>query len=154
MERDPAVVKRTYESQHVMTASPEMCVVLLYERLVDDLESAERAFDRGWTDFRPIFDVLFHAQEIVRLLRASMRVDIWPEGANLVSLYNWFERRLASTAMFQEPQGVKDCLPLVRQLLDAWRKAAEKATERDPEASWARQSAFSESRTRIADFLA
>ncbi len=141
--------KKKFESQAVSTASPERCVVMLYERLVDDIECALGIFDAK--DFKPVFDLLDNAQQIVRLLRAAMRVDIWPEGANLISLYNWFERRISQAAMFQDRKAAEEVLPMLRQLRDTWQKAADQVLA-------ARETgeleAFAETRSQIADFLA
>jgi flagellar protein FliS len=154
-----------YQSQLIETATPERCVVMLYERLVDDVERADEIFESS--DFKPVFDILFHAQSIIRLLRSAMRTDIWPEGANLVALYNWFEQRISQAAMFQDRQALRECIPLIRQLAAAWAEAYDRvASTKDAAAGGERGSpgtafsgtagaaAFAETRAQIADFLA
>jgi flagellar protein FliS len=149
VENQAEKLKKKFEAQSISTASPEMCVVMLYERLVDDLECAIEIFDSK--DFKPVFDVLMHGQHIVRLLRAAMRVDIWPEGANLISLYNWFEHQISQGSMFQNKKAVEEVIPLIRQLRDTWKMVADKVLEAKEEG---KQEAFSETRIQIADFLA
>jgi len=145
--------KRRYEVQTIATASPEVNVVMLYNRLVDDINCALAMFDVP--DFKPVFDLLIHAQQIIHLLSASLRVDIWPAGANLVALYAWMGKRLSHAAMFQERAAAQECLPIIARLADAWRLAAEKVQmSRSDTSSGYDTGGAPEIRKQIADFLA
>ena len=143
--------KQKYESQLIATASPEICVVMLYERLVDDLECADAVFDKP--DFKPAFDSLIHAQQIIRLLRSSMDTGIWQGGANLISLYNWFEARLSRSAMFQDRGALREVIPLIGELAKAWKQAADRVGSAR-ESDGPREYAFAETRSQIADYFA
>ncbi len=143
--------KKKYESQLITTASPEICVVMLYERLVDDLECAESIFENS--DFKPAFESLVHAQQIIRLLRSSIDTGIWSGGANLISLYNWFETRLSQAAMFQDRLALREVIPLVRELSTAWKQASDLVGSAR-ESDGPREYAFAQTRSQIADYLA
>ncbi|QIM21936.1 flagellar protein FliS [Phycicoccus sp. HDW14] len=73
-----AALRRLYTNDSVTTASPGQLVVLLYNRLVKDLNLALVGLERR--DIEGSHRALRHAQEIVAELSSSLDTSVWPEG--------------------------------------------------------------------------
>jgi len=104
----------TYLSASVSTASPSQLLVMLYERLVLDVQRAGDALRRG--EPSQAHEPLLHAQEIVLELNASLDVTAWDGAAGLASLYDYLHHELVKVTEF--------CLHVVTVLRDTWRDAA------------------------------
>jgi flagellar protein FliS len=119
--QNPAMRER-YLRDSVATASPAKLLVMLYDRLVLDLNHAEhalRAQDRAEASRH-----LLHAQEIVLELRASLDLDAWAGAAGLASLYGFLLTELIAANVNADGARVAACRGLVEPLRDAWREAA------------------------------
>ena len=64
--------------EQIMTASPEARFLMLYDRLLVDLDRARDAIVNSQIEAAHV--ALIHGQEIIQVLRNSMRTDIWPGG--------------------------------------------------------------------------
>ncbi len=113
-----------YVSDSVVTAGPATSVVMLYERLLDDMAVAVAAIDAK--DFKLVHMSLVHAQEILRLLRTSLRPEIWPDAGKLANLYFYFERELIEANISHDKERVASIYGMVEKLTSAWKIAAEK----------------------------
>ena len=82
-----ATLRRLYTSDSVTTASPAQLVVMLYDRLVKDLNVALIGLERR--DIEGTHMALVHAQEIVSELSASLDTSAWPGGESLKALYDF-----------------------------------------------------------------
>lgn len=126
MPVDTSAARARYTSDTVVTASPARLLVLLYDRLVRDLVTAERAvLDR---DFTTASSELIHAQSIVLELRSSLQLDVWDGAAGLSALYTYLHRELVGANVKRDAQRVAACRQLVEPLRDAWRTAALEST--------------------------
>jgi flagellar secretion chaperone FliS len=112
----------TYLSASVSTASPSQLLVMLYERLVLDVERAVDALRRG--EPSQAHAPLLHAQEIVLELNASLKVDAWEGAAGLASLYSYVHGELVKANMHKDLKVTEFCLHIVSTLRDTWREAA------------------------------
>jgi flagellar protein FliS len=110
-----------YQNAAVTTASPMRLVVMLYERLVRDMRTAETALGGG--DAVTANDQLKHAQEIILELRASLDTTRWEAGEHLARLYDFLHDELVSANTSKDPGRVASCRALVEPLLDAWQTA-------------------------------
>lgn len=114
-----------YVSDSVSTASPARLLVMLYDRLVLDLERAEarqREHDRANAN-----RLLQHAQDIVLELRSSLDPTVWDAGAGLGALYAFLAAELVQANVTGDAGRTAACRALVEPLRDAWRQAAEAA---------------------------
>ncbi len=117
-----ASLRSRYLGDSVATASPQRILVMLYDRLVLDLERAEMALDTG--DRTEAAAQIQHAQDIVFELRESLRVDAWEGGPRLAALYSWMITELVQAGVKRDRNRVTACRQIAEPLRDAWRQAA------------------------------
>lgn len=112
-----------YLDDGLSTATPSALLVMLYDRLVLDLERGEMALTRG--DRATAHEQLIHAQAIVNELLHSLNVDVWDGATALASLYRWTLAELALANVRGEAAKVLAVRTVVAEpLADAWRQAA------------------------------
>lgn len=117
-----ANARATYMDASVSTASPARLLVMLYERLVLDVQrglDAQRAGQR-----QEVNNQLVHAQEIVMELRASLKVTEWEGGPGMASIYEWLHTQLVKANVTNDTAVTEICLSIVTELADTWRGAA------------------------------
>ncbi|MGA8210471.1 MAG: flagellar export chaperone FliS [Nocardioidaceae bacterium] len=119
--------RNAYVGSMVQTASPARLLVLLYDRLVVDLQRAAEAQEAG--DHQAAGPLLMHAQDIVLELQSSLRVDAWDGAAQLSSIYTWLHGELVRCNVRRDPAGTHACHTLALSLADAWGAAALAAVE-------------------------
>ena len=112
----------TYLAASVSTATPSQLLVMLYERLVLDVQRATDALRRG--EPSQAHEPLLHAQEIVLELNASLDVDAWDGAPGLASLYDYLHHELVKANMAKDLKVAEFCLHVVETLRDTWREAA------------------------------
>ena len=117
-----ASLRSRYLGDSVATASPQRILVMLYDRLVLDLERAELALETG--DRTEAAAQIQHAQDIVFELRESLRVDAWEGGPRLAALYSWMITELVQAGVKRDRNRVSACRQIAEPLRDAWRQAA------------------------------
>jgi flagellar secretion chaperone FliS len=117
-----ASLRSRYLGDSVATASPQRILVMLYDRLVLDLERAEMALDTG--DRTEAAAQIQHAQDIVFELRESLQVDAWEGGPRLAALYSWMITELVQAGVKRDRNRVAACRQIAEPLRDAWRQAA------------------------------
>lgn len=113
-----------YGADATATASPAKLVVMLYDRLVLDLNRGRQAQLAG--DREAANDQLGHAQDIIAELLSSLDVEAWEGGPGLASLYRWLIRELISANVRMDPERTASCLTVVEPLRDAWTVALTK----------------------------
>ncbi len=109
-----------YVSDSITTASPERLLVMLYDRLVLDLDRADAALHAG----EPAHLHLLHAQDIVTELLSSLRPNVWGGSVRLTSLYTFMLTELINANVKRDTVRVAAVRELVVPLRDAWREAA------------------------------
>ena len=114
--------RTAYLGGMVSTASPARLLVMLYERLVLDIERAADLQERE--DFTAASQQLMHAQEIVLELQTSLRLDVWDGAKALSAIYGFLHSELVRANVRRDVELTRGCLTLVRPLADAWRQAA------------------------------
>jgi flagellar secretion chaperone FliS len=115
-------VRSAYMNTSVNTANPQRLLVMLYDRLLLDLQRAHSAQQAA--DHAAAFPHLIHAQDILTELRATLKVDAWEGGPALGSLYDWLLTRLVQANVRRDPAITAECLPVVESLVQAWHEAA------------------------------
>ncbi len=117
-----ATGRAAYLDASVATASPARLLVMLYERLVLDVQRGLAAQEAG--DLQEAHNQLVHAQEIVIELRSSLRTDVWEGGPALASIYDFLHTQLIRANMAKDASLTASCLAMVTDLCSAWREAA------------------------------
>jgi flagellar protein FliS len=120
--------RNAYLGSMVTTASPSRLLVLLYDRLVLDLQRAVEAQVAG--EHALAAPQLLHAQEIVLELQTSLNHDAWSGAGQLSAIYSWVHRELIRANVQRDVAVTRSCLELVQPLADAWREAALVAADR------------------------
>ncbi|NUR09862.1 MAG: flagellar export chaperone FliS [Nocardioidaceae bacterium] len=114
--------RNAYLASMVTTASPARLLVLLYDRLLRDLQQAAELQDAGaHLEAAPH---LLHAQEIVLELHSSLQVDVWEGAERLSAIYTFLHRELVRANVKCDVEVTRSCHALVEPLADAWRQAA------------------------------
>jgi flagellar protein FliS len=114
--------KNAYVDNSVSTASPARLLVMLYDRLVLDVQRAVEA--QRLSNHPESHAQLVHAQEIVIHLRSTLRVEAWDGGPGLASLYDWLHNQLIRANVTKDVAITEGCLSIVSDLADTWRTAA------------------------------
>jgi flagellar protein FliS len=114
--------RAAYVGQMVNTASPARLLVMLYDRLVLDIQRAAESQQAG--DFATAGQNLLHAQEIVLELSSSLRHDVWDGAEQLASIYAFLHTELVRANVERKVEITESCLGIVTPLADAWREAA------------------------------
>lgn len=112
---------RARYQRHGATASPGRSVVLLYERLLRDLDDATLAIGQGRTG--AAHDALIHAQQIVEGLDLSLDHAAWSAAPALATVYEYLSRELVAANVAKDRRRIAECRGVVEPLLEAWRGA-------------------------------
>ena len=115
-------LRARYLGDAVATSSPQQILVMLYDRLVLDLERAQVAVAAG--EREQAGEQLQHAQSIVIELLSSLHVEAWEGGPRLAALYNWLISELMQANIKLDANRISSCRQVVEPLRDAWRQAA------------------------------
>ena len=118
-----AAIRSRYVSDAVSTASPAALLIMLYDRLLLDLERGEALITSG--DRIGASSELMHAQEIIMEFRMSLDVESWEGGAGLESLYSFLYSELVRANTTGDAAAVQACRKLVLPLRNSWLEAAE-----------------------------
>ena len=111
-----------YAADSLATASPARLLVMLYDRLVRDLVTAEEAIRSG--RLGAASEDLLHAQAIVLELRTNLDLDVWDGARGLADLYTYLHGELVAANVRKDADRTAQCRRLVEPLRDAWREAA------------------------------
>lgn len=114
--------RAAYVGQMVTTASPPRLLVMLYDRLLLDLQRAVEC--QKAAEHVKAGGHLMHAQEIVLELNSSLRHDVWDGAHQLAALYAWLHTELVRANVQRSLDITQGCLEVLTPLADAWRQAA------------------------------
>lgn len=115
-------MRARYADDAINTASPARLLVMLWDRLVRDLVTAQNAIEAN--DLSTTSDNLVHAQAILLELNTSLDADAWDGAAGLSALYVWLHGRLMDANVAKDAAIVAECREIIEPLRDAWRQAA------------------------------
>ncbi|MGI4896327.1 MAG: flagellar export chaperone FliS [Janthinobacterium lividum] len=112
-----------YLADSLETASPTTLLVMLYDRLVLDLQRAEQAQRDGEREVA--HDNLVHAQDIVCELQVNLNDELWDGAGDLQALYTWLVKELVVANVSGDAERTAACrTAVVEPLAEAWRQAA------------------------------
>lgn len=123
-----AQLRNRYAQESVSTATPGQLLVMLYDRLSKDLITAERAVVAH--DVPTAHTNLVHAQEIITELAATLQIDAWEGGPNLLALYEWCLVELFQANIYKDATRIHTVREVIEPLRDAWTQAAKQVEGR------------------------
>ena len=115
-----------YLQDTINTASPGKLLVMLYDRMIMDLQTGEQALRDNDRDLAT--EKIQHAQEIILELLTTLHVDEWEGAPGLANLYGFILTELIGANIARDPDRVASCRTLLEPLRDAWREAASAGT--------------------------
>lgn len=123
-----------YLKTQVMTASPEMLQLMLWDGAIRFAEQGKDAILRK--DIEGSYKMLLKAQKIIMEMSNSLRREINPDLCEKLSaLYNFMYRRLVDANVQKDPAFVDDALKVMRHQRETWVMLMEKlAAERTAKA--------------------
>ena len=109
-----------YLEVDVQSLSREKLLVLLYEKMANDLLEARLAIAAG--DRVAMAGRITHSQQIITELHTALDHSVGGEiSLHLASLYDYLFAEHLSLLVDQDPRHVDNCLVVIAPLLDAWR---------------------------------
>jgi flagellar secretion chaperone FliS len=117
----PAMRAR-YIADSVATASPAKLLLMLFDRLVMDLNRGEQALVAG--DRAEANSQLKHAQDIITELQVTLNLDAWEGAPGLAALYSFAQLELINANIKGDVEKVTGVRNLMEPLRDTWREAA------------------------------
>ncbi|HUZ10064.1 MAG TPA: flagellar export chaperone FliS [Acidimicrobiales bacterium] len=125
-------LRQRYLNEAVVTASPATRLIMLYDQMLLDFRVADDGFERG--DLKAVNDSLCNAQEILLVLRGTLRTDLWGGAEELASLYLYLHQQLVEANLHKDRDQARRAGELVGDLAGAWHQAAEiEAEQHSPE---------------------
>lgn len=116
-----ASVRNRYVNDSIATATPGQLIVMLYDRLVLDLQRAADA-QHGKRREQAHND-LTHAQDIITALTNNLDANAGEMSTNLHALYTFLHAELVQANITNDPARTEWVLTQVEPLRDAWRQA-------------------------------
>ncbi|MEI8198160.1 MAG: flagellar export chaperone FliS [Phycisphaerae bacterium] len=108
-----------YLKTQVMTATPEMLQLMLWDGAIRFAEQGKEAILQK--DIEGSYKTLLRSQKIIMELSASMRREVDPDlCGKLTALYNFIYRRLVDANLKKEPKLVDDALEIMRHQRETW----------------------------------
>jgi flagellar protein FliS len=118
----PGAARARYLADSISTASPARLLVMLYDRLVQDIAQGEQAIRES--NRLLAGERLMHAQDIISELLATLDLTAWDGAENVAALYRWMLSELVQANIKQDAGKAASTLELANELRDAWREAA------------------------------
>ena len=112
---------RARYQQHGKVASPGRSLVMLYDRLLRDLDDATMAIGRR--DHAAAHDALIHAQRVVDGLDLSLDRSQWDGATALGAVYEYLNNELVAANIAKDTRKIAACRQVVEPLAEAWRDA-------------------------------
>ena len=127
-----------YIEADMKSISPEKMLVLLYEKMANDLLEARLAI--GEKNRVRMADRITHSQQIITELRNALDHEIGGEiSRNLEALYDFMFVEHLEILVDQDPVHIDNCLAVLSPVLDAWRQippgAADESQARETQQS-------------------
>ncbi len=110
-----------YRETDISSMSREKMIVLLYERVITDLQRARLAIEED--DQVEMTKQINHSQRIISELRGALDHSIGGEiSRNLDSLYTFLFHEHLELLLDRDPVHLDNCINVLNPLLDAWRQ--------------------------------
>ena len=111
-----------YQKSSIETASREKILIMLYDGAIQFLNKAKIGLQNN--NVEAVHNNLIGAQNIIQEFINSMDREAAPQLAeNLISLYEYFLRRLTYANMKKEVEPIDEVLKYLKSLKETWEKA-------------------------------
>ncbi len=131
MYSSTATARNKFVSDGVGSTPSERLVVLLYDRLLRDLDDAAAAIDTAAVG--AAHDALAHAQDIVAELHSALDPASWDGADAMGEVYTWLADLLCRANMKKSVPLVQEARTIVAPLRDTWAEAC-RALQANPHA--------------------
>lgn len=125
----PTAARNKFLADGVATTTNERLVVLLFERMLRDLDEGAAAIGRK--DIGGAHEAIVHAQDIVSELQLAVDPNSFEGAEGLVQLYVWLGAQLLKANLQKDPLALAEARQVAAQLHQAWSEAYD-ATRRQP----------------------
>src|SRR5215207_8202321 len=114
-----AAPSQEYLKTKVMTASPEMLTLMLWDGAIRFAEQGKEAIAKK--EIEASYKGLVRAQRIITELLSNLKHDVNPElCGQLAALYNFIFRRLVDANITKDVKLVDDALEIMRHQRETW----------------------------------
>jgi flagellar secretion chaperone FliS len=113
--------RNRFVSDGVGSTPPEKLLVMLYDRLLRDLDEAAQAI--LGSEVGPAHEALSHAQDIVAELHSALDPAQWDGAEAMGDLYTWLAELLGRSNMQKSVTLVEEARAVVAPLRDTWAEA-------------------------------
>lgn len=125
--RAPTQARDRFVTDGVGSMPQGKLLVLLYDRLLRDLDESAVAIERR--DPSGAHDALTHAQDIVAELHSALDVERWDGAQAMVDIYTYLADLLARANVAKSTALVIEARSVVAPLRDTWSEAYTAANE-------------------------
>lgn len=119
--RQRALLANRYKSDGMAASSPQKLLVLVYDRLRRDLDTAIAAINEG--QIEGAHRALVNAQELVFELQLALDADAWPGAVELEAIYEYLLSQLVEANLRKSADLVRRCVAIVEPLHESWTEA-------------------------------
>lgn len=112
-----------YQRNAVLSATPVQLLIMLYDRLLLDLDRAKAA--QQVEDWAEAGNQLTHAQAIIAELQNTLDVGAWDGGKSLYAVYEYTSRALVNANINRNIKLTEEAISMLEPLREAWRDAAD-----------------------------
>ncbi|MCP5029116.1 MAG: flagellar export chaperone FliS [Actinomycetia bacterium] len=119
------VARQRYLTDGVGSASAERLVILLFERLLRDLDEAQAALLIGERD--RAHERLLNGQDILTELDIALDVDQWEPAGQLRAIYRYSADLLVRANVRRDVEAIDEARRVLTPLAETWRSAYQQA---------------------------
>ena len=116
-----AAAKSKYQRDGAGAMSKGQVLVLLYQRLLRDLDAADAAIARR--DIEGAHTQLIHAQDIIDGLDHALDRNAWGDAEQLSSLYGHVRNELVAANITKDSRIIARCRQILQPLAETWQEA-------------------------------
>lgn len=113
-----AAVLSRYASDGMATHTPQRLVVLLFERLIADLNKAKMGIEAGSIEIA--HDNLVHGQEIVFELRMALDIESFDGAHELAAIYDHLITEMVEANRLKSAITVEHCISVATPLAETF----------------------------------
>lgn len=120
--------RNEYLRTQIMTASPEMLTLMLWDGAIRFSEQAKLAIQNK--EIENSYNLLLRAQKIVLELHGTLKHDLNPSvSQKIAALYMFIYRKLVDTNLHKDVAALDDALKIMRMQRETWQMLINKLTE-------------------------
>lgn len=116
-----ALLASRYKADGMAVSSPQKLVVLIYDRLSRDLDTALAAIEANSVE--GAHKALVNAQDLVFELQMALDADLWEGARDLAAIYDYLLGLLVAANLKKSADQVQRCIEIVTPLRESWTEA-------------------------------